>query len=123
MKSLKLHNQRRHKKVANCNVEGNKGTVELSIDNAGTFANDRHFAGLTNEKNWISFSNNLCYFKIEDRSVTTVIHKSKADKHLVANSQDKECVDKNKLNKCADEEVTLLLNITKLSSNLKPKDN
>ena len=42
------------------------------------------------------------------------IHDNKAHKYLVAHSQDKRHVDKNKLNKYTENEVTLLLHIIKV---------
>ena len=71
----------------------------------------------------ISLSNNLHYLKKEDRKFTTAIHLNKANKYLVAYSQDKEHINQDKLNKYAENKVTLLLDITKLSSYLKPKEN
>jgi len=51
------------------------------------------------------------------------MHESKADKYLVAYSQDKGYVDDDKLNNYPTNEVTLMIDITKLLANLKPKEN
>ena len=95
----------------------------MSIDNTDSNANEWCFSNFENEENLISFSSNLHYWKKEDRNFTTAIHKNKADKRLVLNSQDKGHADEDKLNECAKKEVTLLFGIAKLSSYLKPKDN
>jgi len=84
---------------------------------------DWYFPDLQKEENWISFNNNLIHLRKEDRTFTTAMHESKADKYLVAYSQDKGYVDDDKLNNYPTKEVTLMIDITKLSANLKPKEN
>ena len=123
LKSLKLHNRRYHKNTTLSSTQMSKSDVDFEIENADTYAEDGYFNNIQNDENWISFSNNLHHLNLEERSFTTAIHENNADKYLVANSQDKGHVDSDKMNKFDDQEVALLLDITKLSSNLKPKDN
>jgi len=123
MVSVRRHNRRYHYKVVektNIESEDEMSTNEGTIDK---IANDGFFHNLDEEENWISFNNNLSHLPKEDRRFTTAIHENNADKYLVAYSQDKGHVDEDKLNTLADKEVTVMLDITKLASTLKPKEN
>ena len=71
----------------------------MIIDNADFFAKDECFLHLDNEEKWISFTKNLHYLKKEQSNFATAIHKTKADKCLVANKQDKGYAQEGKLNK------------------------
>lgn len=123
IKSLKLHNRRNHKKFG---LKIGTNASDDVVENAEimeSVTTDGYFPDLQKEENWISFNNNLIHLRKEDRTFTTAMHESKADKYLVAYSQDKGYVDDDKLNNYPTNEVTLMIDITKLSANLKPKEN
>ena len=105
------------------NRRNNNDDAELNAEIIDSVTDNGYFTDLQKEENQISFNNNLNYLRIEDREFTIALYRNKASKFLVAYSQDKGCIDDDKLNKYQDKEDTLMINITKLSASLKPKEN
>ena len=96
LKSLKLHNRRSHKIVTLPKNTTIANDTTLNDRNIDSIANDGYFLDLQKEENQIAFHNNLNYLEKEDRKFITALCKNKADKFLVAYSQDKGHVDDEK---------------------------
>ena len=83
---MKYNNRRSHRRITSSSTEGNKGDVDLTIENADAFVDDGYFNNLINDEIWISFSKNSHHLNSEDRGFATTIHKNNTDKYLVSNS-------------------------------------